>query len=76
MYHCNIEYNDALLKDAYTGLHALVSLRKSILKGHLEMSGYVDTTDTRLYDDISLIIDSQHDIISKINSCGEKEVNA
>jgi hypothetical protein len=70
-----IEYNDIELK-AYAGLHKLIGLRNSILKGHLEMSGYVDTTDKKLHDSISEIIDTQHELIKKLELAKESGVNS
>ena len=54
------------LMGAYSGLHKLIELRNSILKGHLEMSGYVDTTDKKLHDSVSEIIDTQHELITRL----------
>jgi len=58
-YHRNIEYRNALLKDAHVGLHSLVSLRKSIIKTQRY-------PDVKLFDSISIIIDNQHDLIERI----------
>jgi hypothetical protein len=70
-----IEYNDVSV-NAYLGLHKLIGLRNSILKGHLEMSGYVDTTDKKLHDSISEIIDTQHELIRKLELTEKSVVNS
>ena len=68
VFHCYIEYMNDLSGDAQKITRSLISLRNSIRKGHLEMSGYVDTTDKKLYDSITNLIGDQTNLVNKVNS--------
>ena len=60
-----IEYNDVSV-NAYLGLHKLVELRNSIQKHQLIVSGLTGRANKELLDSIHAIIDTQHELIRKL----------
>ena len=60
-----IEYNDVAVK-AYAGLHKLIELRNRIQQHQLIVSGLTVKENNKLLDSISDIIDTQHELIRKL----------
>ena len=60
-----IEYNDVSVK-AYAGLHKLIESRNSIQKHQLIISGLKVGENKKLLDSIHAIIDTQHELIRKL----------
>ena len=70
-----IEYNDVAVK-AYLGLHKLIELRNSIQKHQLIISGLKVGENKKLLDSISDIIDTQHELIRKLELTEKSVVNS
>jgi hypothetical protein len=70
-----IEYNDIAVK-AYAGLHKLIELRNSIQKHQLIISGLTVGANKTLLVSISEIIDTQHELIRKLELTEKSVVNS